>query len=274
MRERDLFGAAGGLERRVELGPTRFERPDAERTEARSGWNRQTLFHGRDEGVCRAAKRGRDGVRGRREGRDSDGGGFRRAVGRSSGGRCMVDPALERLHDVLDQNHAAGSGSIDRGEIEVRALGKALSAMRRDAVKLSDGSTVLRGRRACGDLAGRFAIGRGRHRFGRYGSGARSASRRRLRALRRGRIDLSEQAADQDAVALLRRHARDASGSRCRHFDVDLVRGDVDERRARFDPPPGLHVPFDNRPFGDRLAHLGQRHSYDRFRQTGSPYDG
>ena len=70
-------------------------------------------------------------------------------------------------------------------------------------------------------------------------------------------VDLSEERSDRDGVARLDQDALEAAGGRRGDLDVDLVGGDVADGLVGLDPVAGPLAPLDDRPLGDRDAHLG-----------------
>ncbi len=75
-----------------------------------------------------------------------------------------------------------------------------------------------------------------------------------------GGVDLGQHRADRDRFPLGPVERGDDPGGGRRDLDVDFVGGDVDQRLALVDPLTDGLAPLDDRPFGDRLAHLGQCH--------------
>ncbi len=122
-----------------------------------------------------------------------------------------------------------------------RALSDGLAHLRqrdRDGVGLCDGAVS-------GGLGGR-SIARG--------AGVRG-------------IDPGEPGAHQNGRALVREDLGDHARGRGGNLDVDLVGGYFDKRIALGDAVADVLTPLDDGAFGDRLAHLGQRHRDHRVRQ-------
>ncbi len=78
---------------------------------------------------------------------------------------------------------------------------------------------------------------------------------------------MRELRADGDRVAIFDQQRRYESRGRRGHFDVDFVRGNLDDCIAFVDEIARLHAEFDYGTLGDGLAHLGKHHVND-FRRT------
>ena len=127
--------------------------------------------------------------------------------------------------------------------------------------------TLLAGGSA-GDIFGLQARNRGRRRSGLGGRG-RCLGPSRVRSGRSAgpcghpvpvRVDVRDDGADLDGLAL--RHEDFDQGSRRRRRDlgVHLVRGDLQDRLVPLDGVADLLQPLGNRALDDGFAHLGHRH--------------
>jgi hypothetical protein len=78
--------------------------------------------------------------------------------------------------------------------------------------------------------------------------------------LRSGRGDDGNHRVDRYGFAFVRANLRHTPAAGDGILRIDLVGGDLEERLVAVDASPDLLDPADDRPFGDRLAHL--RHQY------------